>query len=61
MNVSRTSRSTLAKFVPVSHGFFDDASRQYVSLDQILRDFISAAHQTIKEFETNIRPTSQST
>lgn len=34
--------------------FFDDTTRQYVSLDQILRDFISAAVKTINEFESRI-------
>jgi len=38
--------------------FFDDATRQYVSLDQILRDFVSAAVETIKEFERNLGRTS---
>ncbi|HUW83567.1 MAG TPA: hypothetical protein VMZ31_12315 [Phycisphaerae bacterium] len=38
--------------------FFDEASRQYVSLDQILRDFVSAAVETIEEFERNLGQTS---
>jgi len=41
--------------------FFDDATREYVSLDRILRDFVSAAVETIKEFERNLGPPSQST
>lgn len=41
--------------------FFDDATRQYVSLDQIVREFVSAAIDTIREFEKNLRPISQST
>jgi len=41
--------------------FFDDATRQYVSLDQIVRDFASAAVDAIGEFEKSLIPTSQST
>ena len=41
--------------------FFDDATGEYVSLDRIVRDFITAAVGTIREFEENLRPTNQST
>ncbi len=41
--------------------FFDDAIHQYVSLDRILQDFVSAAAETIEEFERNLGPASQST
>lgn len=39
--------------------FFDDATRQYVPLDQILRDFVSGAVEAIREFERNLGPTSR--
>jgi len=40
--------------------FFDDATRQYVSLEVILRDFVAGSIEIIKEFEENLRPTSGS-
>ncbi|NQT21349.1 MAG: hypothetical protein HQ592_16705 [Planctomycetes bacterium] len=36
--------------------FFDDATRQYVSLDQILRDFLSSAVEAVNELEQNLGP-----
>lgn len=40
--------------------FFNDATRQYVSLEVILRDFIDCSVEVIKEFEESLRPTKES-
>jgi hypothetical protein len=36
--------------------FFDDTTHQYVSLELILRDFISSSVKCIREFEDNLKP-----
>ena len=40
--------------------FFNDATRQYVSLAVILRDFVAGSVKVIREFEDDLRPTSES-
>ena len=41
--------------------FFDDATRRYVSLEQIVQDFIAPGAEVVKEFEANVGRTNPST
>ena len=40
--------------------FFDDNTQKYVSLDEILRDFVDGAAETIAEFQRNLQRTQDS-